>query len=522
MTHCQTRTLVKVRHSSHVREYASVALRKGNQEPTFSTVKSWAYTDGDYAVEMFGEYGIRFFESQAYELRLFLARKEDGTFSAKTICISKPRQNGKSYAARFYAIWMAAICGYRVLFSAHHGKTTRKMFKEIRNFIDSNADFHEMLKPNGKGVYSAYGSEGIYFADWYDEDGCFHEGGLIEFQTRTNSAARGETYQVIIVDEAQELTAEQLEALKPTTIAAGEAEKADSDPQMIYLGTPPNAKCIGTEFRRWHDEAHNGTESSIWWLEWAVDSIPDMHDRKAVMELVYLTNPAMGYRIKESTMYDVMDTMSADGFARECLGWWSMAELKGNHVITQREWSECATENPIDDGLTVYGVKFAPDGSTGALAVCRRPKDGKPLVYVVTVRDMYDGLSWFVDNLTQRKGKTALVVIDGKSNSEALVKRLRDGGYSKKSAIVPNTAHVVAAYSMFVNAVRERAVLHTEQEALESSATKTLRREIGKSGGFGFESTEDADATLIEACALAYWGAMTTKRKPGRKAVVRC
>ena len=27
-------------------------------------------------------------------------------------------------------------------------------------------------------------------------------------------------------------------------------------------------------------------------------------------------------------------------------------------------------------------------------------------------------------------------------------------------------------------------------------------------------------ATVIEACALAYWGAMTTKRNPERKAVV--
>lgn len=500
-----------------------VALRKGNQRPTFSTVKSWSYTDGDYAVEMFGEYGVKFYDSQAYELRVFLARNDDGSFAAKTICISKPRQNGKSFAARFYAVWMAAIEGKHVLYSAHHGKTVRKMFKEIRNFIENTTDFYTMLKPKN-GIYTAAGMEGIYFADYVDDDGYFHSGGLIEFQTRTNSAARGETYQVIIVDEAQELTAEQLEALKPTTIAADDAEKADADPQMIYLGTPPNAKCVGTEFRRWHDEAHEDSASSIWWLEWAVEDMPTTTDRAELMELVYLTNPAMGYRIKETTMIDVMDTMSADGFARECLGWWSKTYNTAKTVIKPDDWNACKVENPSQDGLLSYGVKFSPDGLTGTLAACYRPTDseGVPFVYVVTSRDMSEGLTWFVENLAQRKNKVACVAIDGKSNAENLQAKLIAAGYSKKAVKVVSTAEAITANSMIANAVKERSITHYGQEQLDASATKCVKRDIGKNGGFGFDSTEDADATLIESCGIAYFAAMTTKRKPGRKAVVRC
>lgn len=498
-----------------------MALRKGNQKPTFSTVKEWTSTDGDYAAAMFGEYGISFYESQAYEMRVFLARNSDGSFAAKTICISKPRQNGKSFAARFYAIWMAAIDGKRVLFSAHHGKTVRKMFKEIRNFIENNENFASMLKPRN-GIYAAAGTEGIYFADWYDEDGYFHEGGLIEFQTRTNSAARGETYQVIIVDEAQELTAEQLEALKPTTIAADDAAKVDSDPQMIYLGTPPNDKCPGTEFRRWHDEAHEQKETGIWWLEWAVLEVPTGKTREEVMELVYETNPAMGYRIKESTMLDVMDTMSAEGFARECLGYWAKTYSNVVTVIKASDWEQCATDEPNNDGLLAYGVKFSPDGQTGTLSACYRSDNGVPFVYVVTSRDMSDGIMWFVENISKRASKMALVVIDGTSDAQNLKTQLIASGVSKKAVTCPSTSDVIAANSMLVNAVKERNITHFGQEELDASATKSARRNIGKSGGFGFDSTANADATLIESCALAYWGAMTTKRRPGRKAVVRC
>lgn len=465
---------------------------------------------------MFGEYGVEFYESQRYELHVFLARNDDGSYAAKTICISKPRQNGKSFAARFYAIWMAAIEGKRVLFSAHHGKTVRKMFKEIRNFIENTPDFFELLKPKN-GIYAAAGTEGIYFVDEYGNNA-----GLIEFQTRTNSAARGETYQVIIVDEAQELTAEQLEALKPTTIAADDAEKVDSDPQMIYLGTPPNPKCIGTEFRRWHDEAHGDTESSIWWMEWAVDEIPDTSDRKAVMELVYLTNPAMGYRIKESTMYDVMDTMSADGFARECLGWWTSVNTLVDAIIDADDWDACKVDNPKRDGLLVYAVKFSPDGSTGALAACYKPKDGVPFVYVVEVRNLSRGIGWFVDNLAPRADKAAQIVIDGQSNAQDLNERLLAEGVGSRVIIRPKAGDVISACSMLVNAVKERKVSHYGQPALDDSATKTARRRIGTGGGFGFESTDTADASLIESCALAFWGAMTTKRNPERKGRAGC
>ena len=45
-------------------------IRRGNQQPTFSTVGEWAYSDGDYAVEMFGGYGIDFYESQKHEMRV--------------------------------------------------------------------------------------------------------------------------------------------------------------------------------------------------------------------------------------------------------------------------------------------------------------------------------------------------------------------------------------------------------------------------------------------------------------------
>lgn len=481
-------------------------IRYGNQEPTFSTVGTFAHSLGKKAVRFFEKIGATFYPCQKYEMELFLALNESKRFACRTICISKPRQNGKSYSARFYSVEKAVIEGKRVLYSAHHGKTTREMFNAIKDFVFMNPCLAKKLKPGSDGIRKAAGLEGFYFTN----------GGAIEFQTRTNSGGRGVTYDVIVVDEAQELTDEQLDAIKPTTIAS-----ESGDPQMIYLGTPPNAKCIGTVFRDYHRKAHSGDCEGIWWIEWAVDELPDMSDRLAVLELAYMTNPAMGYRIQEDVMLDVIDTAtSVDGFSREYLGWWSNVDIAADTVISADEWAACKVEDPKRDGMLVYAVKFSPDGAVGALAACYKPENSLPFVYVIDSRSLSHGIGWFVDNLAPRAGKAAQIVIDGQSNAQNLNERLLAEGVPAKTIIRPKTQDVIAASATLVNAVREQQITHYGQPALDDSATKSKRRRIGANGGFGFASTDDADATLIESCALAYWGAMTTKRKPGRKAVV--
>ena len=100
-------------------------MKTGNQSPTFSVIGDYAYSLGSDVIEMFEEEGgATFYPSQKRELELMLARNADGSPSALTIGISKPRQNGKSYAARFYAVYMSVFEHRQVLYSAHHSTTT--------------------------------------------------------------------------------------------------------------------------------------------------------------------------------------------------------------------------------------------------------------------------------------------------------------------------------------------------------------------------------------------------------------
>ena len=472
-------------------------MRRGRQTPTFERVGICDHSDGPDAVALFEGYGVRFIPAQVYEMELYLAKNELGECEAITIGLSRPRQNGKSFAARYYALWCAFVEGRSVLYSAHNGSTTRKMFKFMCDFIEGHEDFRRKLKPGGQGIYKAQGSEGIYLAD----------GTIVEFSTRTNSGARGGTYDVIIVDEAQELTDEQRDAMMPTTIASD-----SGDPQMIYIGTPPNTKCPGTVFRGLHDDAHSGELGGAWWLEWAATEIGDTQD----VDRWYECNPMMGYRIKERSMRNMAETVgrtSPDSFAREYLGWWDASTAAVEHVISEKAWALCETDEPPEPRVTCAGVKFGPDRAT--LAYCLRPAEGAAYVEWVDTRQLSEGVGWVAAWLDERRDKVATVAIDGGSTA-ALTTRLADIGFPKRAVATAGPRDMAKAVSMLTNAVAEHDLSHYGQEELTASATLTAKRRIG-GDGVGFEDAGGADSTLIEACALAYREAMTTKRRPGRK-----
>ena len=471
--------------------------RLGGQQPTWQHVGEYATSAGDKACAYFAKHGARFYDSQKLEFELMLARDGDGGFAAKSLCITKPRQNGKSYAARWYAIWMSMVCGRRVLYSAHHSRTSRDMFKQIVDMVEADEKFAAEVD----SIYRAGGYEGVYFRNL----------GCIEFQTRTNSGGRGGTFNVIIMDEAQELTPAQQDALLPTVSAAGEISEGGSEPQKVYIGTVPGPECQGTVFREMHDRVHAG-ESDVWWLEWGAQGAKledvDVDD----VDLWYACNPAMGRRMRESTVKDEHDTMSRDGFARERLGWWSPTAGLPDFAIPASKFESLAVDSPPTGGRAAYGVKFSPDGAEVSLAAARA--DGGRL-YVEHIRrePMGMGLGWLADWIAERRSVGCCCVIDGKSGAQALVDRL--GMMPPGYVVTPTAAQVIAACTTLVDAVNEGTLERYRPQAdLLDSAVTSTRRKIGSAGGWGFGGENPIP---VSAASLALWGVLNSRRNPERK-----
>ena len=488
--------------------------RRGNQKPTYSVIGDYYDSNGEEVAEVFeAEGGASFYPCQKFELTLMLAVDELGAPAATSIGISKPRQNGKSYSARNYAAYKADFEHKRVLYSAHHSATTHKMFLELLNLFE-NPDRYPEFTADVKYIVKARGLEGIYFKDWKDDDGVMHEGGCIEFQTRTNSGARGGTYSVIIIDEAQELTEDELAAILPTISAAADADDFSAMPQIIYLGTPPDDTCHGTVFKGLHDKAHlPDPPKTTWWLEWGIDDIKDISESN-VIDLAYRTNPAMGYRITERVVMNEFNSMAIDKFARERLGWWSpIAEKKMDYAIDSKVWDSCKSDELKPDGKTAYGIKFSADGSEVVLCGAVIPEIGLPRISLIERKPTGLGTQWLADWLNVRYDKASCVVIDGRNGVDVLIDKISQIWRMKGSVLRPTAKDMIAAVGLIMDALNEGTITwYSQQTDLRESAISSTKRPIGGGWGFGGENS-----CPIEACALAFYGAKTSKRNPGKK-----
>ena len=107
--------------------------------------------------------------------------------------------------------------------------------------------------------------------------------------------------------------------------------------------------------------------------------------------------------------------------------------------------------------------------------------------------------------------------IDGKSGADALIQRLGDNAFPKKAVITGSPAIVQAAASMLLDELKDGSLGHIASPALDESAARSVKRDIGSAGGWGFGDGPNSMAAPIESASLALYAARTTKRDPSRK-----
>lgn len=485
---------------------SSNASRTGRQKPRVHVAPRADRTYGDLAADLAADYGLAPDPWQRLVLDDWLADK-GGKWSALTCGLAVPRQNGKNALLEVRELFGAVGRGEKILHTAHEVKTAQKHFRRLKHFFGNRANDPGAKYPELNAlvdtIRSVNGQEAVLLKN----------GGAIEIVARSKNSGRGFTVDVLVMDEAQELGEDALEALMPTTSAA-----PLGNPQWIFTGTPPGPSASGEVFTRVRREALGDKPGAMCWHEWSIESraINDNLDDRA---LWYNTNPALGSRLQLDVVAGERARFSDDGFARERLGQWA-SDADGAAIIQADVWDGLKGSPPVDARIS-YGVKFAVDGSSVSLAGARRPDAGPVFVEVIESRSMAHGVTWLADWLAERWRDTAAITIDGKGGSLALVAALRERGVRASVIITPTSDQAIAAYAGLLDAATYGNVSHAGQPGLAASVASAGRRDIGVSGGWGFKPiTQDGDVTPIEAVALALYGAKTSKRRPGRKAEV--
>lgn len=447
---------------------------------------------------------------QAEILRAWLSRRRDGGWTHKRCGLAVPRQNGKNAAVEVRELFGMIILGEAILHTAHEIRTARKAYLRLRHFFgekanDPNAKYPE-LNALVKEVRATNGQEAIFLKDQWRVDGkvvrsagrpegadveWLSRGGFIEFSTRTGGGGRGTTYDVLIIDEAQHLSEEDLQAVRPVISAAPLGNS-----QIIYLGTPPDPDKLdekgGDAWVRIRKGAVNAkgerranAGKGFAWIEYGAPDgpMPDVHD----IDLLYACNPALdvvhgdgSHGLDFETIEGEREELTPAGLARERFGWWGNPEAKSHRgVIDMDQWRTL-----LDPGSTLptrglIVVDCSPDLEWTSVAVATDGADGRPLGLV----DRHEGTGWVItvdDDGTATGTLPRLIARLTKVLEVALTPSAKVFAPELTAASVKfkqlTSGDLGAACTSYQRMVTEGSTVHVGQPELEQAARQAITR----------------------------------------------
>lgn len=451
---------------------------------------------GNYADEaafLASKYGLTPDPWQEYVLRQWLAYREDGKWSHSRVGLSVPRQNGKNALIEIRELFGMVGLGEKILHTAHEVKTARKAFLRLASFFDNPKKYPE-LAAMAVEIRRTNGQEAIVLSN----------GGSVEFVARSKGSARGFTVDIVVMDEAQEMGDDSLEALGPTTSAAPLQNR-----QMIWTGTPPSEGMNSEVFTRLRTQALEGTTTRVCWLEWSMDDDGDIHSQEQIAQ----ANPAMNRRVGLEELLEDLTNYSEEGFARERGGVWKFAGTAA--VIDPESWDRVGDGASTVTDPVAFAVDIGPSRDTASIAVAGARPDG---LYHVEVIDNRTGTDWIIPRLTQliAQWSPVAVVVDGPASSVVPeLESLRVPVYKT------NQTELGTACGMFYDAVMGKGLRHPNQPVLSAAVDAGRQRPLGDMWAWGRKLSE-SDITPVVAVTLALYGFVVAKpkKKTGRGRVV--
>lgn len=476
----------------------SAGVLRGVQSPRVALEPRAKYSEADDAAFLASSYGLVPDEWQMRVLRAWMGVRPDGQWAARRCGLSVPRQNGKNGILEVRELFGMVVLGEKFLHTAHEVKTARKAFLRLASFFENEREFPELAALVVE-IRKTNGQEAVVLAN----------GGSCEFVARSKGSARGFTVDVLVMDEAQELGEDAIEALLPTISAA-----PLGNPQQIFTGTPPGPKANGEIFTRVRSDGLEGKDKALAWHEWS--AAPKVEGTEVDLDdpaNLAAANPALGFRLQRDVTDAERGTLSDSGFGRERLGMWD--EVGGKRVIPEHVWAACADEQSLAAGRLALAVDVSPDRSVASVSVAGQRADGD---WHVELDEQRNGTGWIVAHVKRRceANDIRAVVIDLMSPAASLI----DEFQREKIKVSTTSARDMAqACGAFYDGAVDGSLHHIDQPQVNAALGAAGARPIGD-GGWGWNRKSAAlDITALVACTLALWGAQTSPskvKKPAR------
>lgn len=440
-------------------------------------------------------FGIRLDPWQENVLQAAMGERSDGTWAARQVAVSAPRQNGKSEIIVARALAGVLLFDEQtIIISAHQQDTAREVFNRILDLVE----MYPALERRVESVMKAVNREHIRFTS----------GQVIRFKARSTSGGRGFSCDCLLLDEAQILGAAAWSAILPTM-------SARPNPQAWLLGTPPTEADDGEVFERMRAIGLEGKEQRVAYLEWSADPGDSIDDPETWAK----ANPAYGTRIGFEAIATELASMSEEQFRLERLGIWP-AEARHVPLWRPSVWRALVGPGPM---AGVSPAALAVDMSRGGMISVAAAWPGGDTVHV---EEVWAGASVAAAEawIAERAGRRMPVLMDDLSPAAQMVPGLVARGVKVRRTHARDMAKGCA---MFETRLEAGTLSHAGQDSLAAAMAGARKRPIGDAGGWGWDRR---DATVLihplVAVTLALLGSTTARRSSssrsstGRRAVL--
>lgn len=446
---------------------------QGSQEPRVRSCPEYEYTSGPAAVQIYEKTGRSLDRWQKTSLDDHCAEKASGDWLTLESAEEVPRQNGKGEIINaLMLLHLFVLRTKTVIYSAHEFKTAKESYLKIYELIRNTPEFHKQVE--------------YYHNSNEDTSIKLKTGQRLRFLTRSKDGGRGFTGDIIIFDEAFNLSQSSLAAVLPTLSSV-------PNPHIYYFSSSGKDTGESDVFRGLKKRGEEGDPRLIW-LSFSADPKtcdPDSPESRAE------ANPAYNVRIFDSFIDVERANMSEIDFMRERMGVWD--DTKTEAVIDLDIWQASADvmSSPFDP--VSFSIDIPPDSSFASVAVAGARTDGKTHVEVVK---RARGTGWVVDFVEDLRNKwnPQQIVLDAKGPAGQLLPSFIVAGVDITT--ISYEEHISACGS-FKMQVENGHIVHKDQPGLNAALESGRKRPAGEAGGWLWNRRDETDISPLVAVTLA-------------------
>lgn len=409
------------------------------------------------------------------------ARGKDGRYLFREVAVIVARQNGKSELL-VPLIVKRLLEGRRIMHTAQDRKLPLEVFFRVADMMwNQHADLFPLR--NGRPTRPRYANG--------QEEVRLNNGGVYSIVAPTRSGARGQTRDLVIVDELREMeTWDFIGAAKPTMTVS-------PDPQIIYLSNAGSESSVVLNALRLRGDS----DPSLAYLEWSASPDRPADDVAGWCE----ANPALGR--EPEGMGSVLRTLEDEYRAARIEGTLSIFETEHlcRWVATMRErlvddysWSRCRGDvgTPSRPAL---GIATDPKGSRVSAALAWQEGDAIALRMLLNVTGSpvdLEAVGIEVRNLAKRYGVKSVGL--GPMEDKELAK------YFKKPDMLsgPTWANASARFRSIVDAGKLR---WADCDPVTDDLTWTASKPNGEGSYHAVRASDDRPITASLAAIRAVW-----------------